>query len=448
VTIDTLRADHLGAYGYARPTSPAIDALARTSTVFENAVPTCPATAPSVASILTGAHRATHRVFGNGWTLPDGAETLAEILKARGFHTVGRVANLSVDATAGFAQGFDDFAVPAALERAGPGMLEGGPLVADALGLVDALGDTPTFLWLHFMDPHGPYFPPEAVRAEFRPDDYRWPDERDLPIGTSNFGLGIVPAYQVVNGETAPARYRARYDAEIRYVDQHVGALVDRLRARGLWERVLFVLTADHGESLGEHGYYFAHGWFAYDDVLRVPLVLHGPGVPEGRRVPASVSLVDLAPTVLDLAGVPAGEGMEGVSLRPLLDGNGGDREAFAQTYYGEGLVALRQGRTKYIFKPARGQTGARSASDPPLPDRAEEWLFDLDADPAESHSVAAAKPDVVARMRARLQAWLADQERRGHGRAAEQPRKDGTGVRVLGDPQLERQLRALGYVD
>ena len=110
--------------------------------------------------------------------------------------------------------------------------------------------------------------------------------------------------------------------------------------------------------------------------------------------------------------------------------------------------MALRSGRTKYVFMPARGQASARPASDPPLPDRAEEWLFDLDTDPAESKSVAAAKPDVVARLRQRLQAWLADQELRGHGKSAEQPRKDGAGIRVFGDPQLERQLRALGYVD
>jgi arylsulfatase A-like enzyme len=304
VTVDTLRADRLGTYGWRKPTSPGIDAIASESTVFETAVPTCPATGPSVASILTGAHRSTHRVFGNGWRLPADVETLAETLHAKGFHTVGRVANLTVDADAGFAQGFDDFAVPAGLARGGPAMLEGEPLVADAVRLIEAV-DRPTFLWLHLMDPHGPYFPPDDYRRRFDPADYVWPGDAPLPLGTTNFGLHLIPAYQIVAGETDPARYRARYDAEIRYTDDHVSAIVAALRTRGLWDRTLFVLTADHGEALGEHDYWFAHGWFVSDDQLRVPLIVHGGGFPAGRRVGASVSLVDVAPTILDAVGLP-----------------------------------------------------------------------------------------------------------------------------------------------
>ena len=328
-------------------------------------------------------------------------------------------------------------------------MLAGPPLVADAIGLIDAIDATPTFLWLHLMDPHGPYFPPPEYRRQFDPKDYVRPGEGPLPLGKTNFGLHMIPAYQVVEGDTDPASYRARYDAEIRYVDDHVGAIVAALRRRGLWDRTLLVLTADHGEALGEHDYYFAHGWFVSDDALRVPLIVHGPGFPAGRRVGGSVSLVDVAPTILDAIGAPPPSVSEGRSLQPMLTGDDGDRDAFAQTYYGEGLVALRAGRLKYVFKPPYASPGTpRPASDPVLPEAAAEWLFDLGLDPGESTNLVETRAQEAAPLRARLQTWLADQERRGRGKTAEQPRKDATPMRVLGDPQLQRQLRALGYLD
>jgi arylsulfatase A-like enzyme len=298
------------------------------------------------------------------------------------------------------------------------------------------------------MDTHGPYFPPEEYRDRVAPADDRWPGDADaLPIGASNYGLGIIPRYQVVNGETSPASYRARYDAEVRYADAHVGAIVRALQARGLWDTTLFILTADHGESLGEHDYYFAHGWYVSDDQLRVPLLVHGPGIPRGRRVRQTVSLVDVAPTVLDLLGLPPAPPAEGETLRPLLTADGADRDAFAQTFYGEGLVALRSGTMKYVFKPPRA-AGTRPASDPPFGDAQAEWLFDLAADPGEATNLVDVRRDVAAAMRGRLQAWLRGQEARGRGHAAEQSRQGNVPMRVLGDPQLERQLRALGYVE
>jgi arylsulfatase A-like enzyme len=328
-------------------------------------------------------------------------------------------------------------------------MLSGAPLVAEVERLLDGFGGrTPFFVWVHFMDPHGPYFPPQEYRDRFPVDDYRRPDDPAiLPIGGTNFGLGIVPAYQVVQGESSPAVYRARYDAEVRYVDDHVGAVVRALERRGLSDRTLVVLTADHGESLGEHGYYFAHGWYVYDDTLRVPLLLRGPGVPAGRRVKQSVSLVDLAPTVLDLLALPPSPAMEGTSLRSFLAGQATHREAFAQTYYGEGLAAYRSGTIKYVFKPSRA-AGARPASDPPFPDATQEWLYDLAADPGETRSLVDEQPAVAATMRLRLQEWLGEQQKRGRGHVAEQPRQGSAPMRVLGDPQVERQLRALGYLD
>src|SRR5262249_13597208 len=160
---------------------------------------------------------------GNGWVLPADVTTLAEVLQARGYRTIARLANPAVDAKMGFAQGFDDFAIPAALDSSGPGMFEGGPLVADVEQIVAGLGAQPFFLCVPFRAPHGPSPPPQAVRDRFPPADYRWPrDPNALPVGATNYGLGLIPRYQAVNDETSPASYRARYDAEVRYVDDHV----------------------------------------------------------------------------------------------------------------------------------------------------------------------------------------------------------------------------------
>jgi len=447
VTIDTLRADHIGLYGYERPTSPFIDSLAAESTVFEHAVPTSPSTAPSVASLLTGVYRASHGVRANGETLPDGVETLAEIFHAHGYRTIGRVANPMLDASKGYGQGFDDFALPPGLVQRPPEMLGGAPLVAEALRLIDAAGDAPFFLWLHFYDPHGPYYPPAQYRGAFHAAEYRWPsDAAELAVAGERNALFRLPQYQVVERERAPADYRARYDAEIRYVDDHVRAIVEKLRQRGLWDDTLFVLTADHGEALGEHGYYFQHGWFTYDDCTRVPLLVRAPGrMPPGRRVPQTVSLVDVAPTVLELAGLPASAEMEGTSLLRQLGDGASERAVFAQSYHGTGRVALRRGRFEYIFTPARGPNAPPPApeDEPILPATARTELYDLDADPTEAHDLSAIRADVTRELAAATRAWLADQHRRGEAVARRTPGPP----RPL-DPLVEGQLRALGYVN
>src|SRR5262249_33590974 len=158
-------ADHLGLYGYSQPTSPTIDALAAESTVFDRAVPTCPSTAPSVASLLTGHYRAAHGVRRNGATMPAAVETLAEMLKARGYQRAARVANPLLDSQYGFNQGFDYFGMPPDIGGRSPAILEGLPLVRDAEWLIDQLAGRRFFLWLHFHDPHGPYFPPDDYQA-------------------------------------------------------------------------------------------------------------------------------------------------------------------------------------------------------------------------------------------------------------------------------------------
>ncbi len=356
--MDTLRADHLGAYGYPFPTSPTIDELAEEALVFEAAIATCPATAPSIASILTGHHRATHGVVRNGAVLREGVATLTESLQAAGYRTVGVVANPALIEDLGFGQGFDTFGTPEAIVTGGPGRFGGEPVVAEALAEIDALQPGPFFLWVHFMDPHGAYFPPENQRALFDPTDYAQPGDVSLPLLKANHGLAAIPRYQRLTGQQTgelidPGELRARYDPEIHYVDEHIGALIDGLRDRHLWDDSLFVLTADHGESLGEHNYYFQHGFFPYEDTLRVPLLIRfNRRLGDAQRITETISLLDLNPTILDLAGQPGLGETEGKSAVSIIEDRAADRSAFAVTYYGNRLVTLRHGNMKYVYKP------------------------------------------------------------------------------------------------
>ena len=363
--------------------------------------------------------------------------TLASILRAHGYRTIARVANPVLDAGVGFAEGFADFAMPDDLDRVTPAMFEGSPIVRAARHIFAAPVHSPQdphdprFVWLHLMDPHGPYAPAARCARPFDPATYRWPDEADLPVGTGNSGPRVIPHYQALGAERAPAAYRARYDGEIRCTDEHVAAILRMLRELGLWQTAIVILTADHGESLGEHGYYFQHGASAYDDTLRVPLIIRAPGLPRGRRIAQTVSLIDVAPTVLDLLGLPVPGHMEGRSLRPMLGGATADRSAFAQTYYGDGLVALGLGPAKYVFTPPP-PAGVRTPPRTP----AREELYDLANDPGETHDLADTRPERVRELRRTVERWLATQ-RGGANEPALSP-----------DPAVERQLRALGYLE
>jgi arylsulfatase A-like enzyme len=426
VTIDTLRADHLGFAGYAQPTSPNMDALAAVSTVFDTAVPTCPATAPSVASILTGLHKAAHGVRRNGSALAPAVTTLAERLRAAGWRTLARGTNPVLGTRQGFAQGFDVFLLPAYSNES-----TAAPAVArDVRVLLDDVGDGPFFLWVHFFDPHGPYVAPKSFEAPFAADAYRRAGETDLPVATSNSGFHVIPRYQALPFLRRPEDYRLRYDAEIRYVDEGVGEVVAALRALGLWDRVVFVLTADHGESLGEHDYYFQHGRLAYDDCLRVPLVIHAPGVPsDGHHVRPSVSLVDVLPTILELVGLPLPDGIAGRSLLPLARGEEtADRPAFAQLYYGRHQSAMRLGSMKII-----GTTS---------PDTVE--MYDVAKDPGELQDLAPTRTDEAAKLRWQLGAWLVAQRPPSAPSAPDDAASEPAAV----DPDLQQKLRTLGYAD
>jgi arylsulfatase len=323
ITVDTLRADRLGTYGFQLATSPAIDRLAERGVVFERAISGASVTAGSHASIMTSRYTREHTIgHENGGTRLEGIATLAEIFNEEGYQTAAFVGNIVLDRSSGFDRGFEVY--DAELPDAEPNRKFIFERIAEktterALLWLKNRDSRPLFLWVHYQDPHGPYRPPAEYRGIFRPESR--PGERPLPALQELFGLNGIPSYQVLEGVRYPSIYETRYAEEIAYADHWIGELIARVDATASPAGTIVALTADHGESLGEEGRYFLHGSSTAPDQAHIPLILRAPGLPEGRRTEI-VHHVDIMPTLLDLAGLEAPAGTSGVALGPVLRGD------------------------------------------------------------------------------------------------------------------------------
>ena len=370
ITIDTVRADHIGCYGDREARTPNLDALSRDGVLFRTVVASVPLTLPSHCSILTGTYPPLHGVRDNlGYRLGEAPPTLASILKRRGYSTAAFVAADVLDPSRGLNRGFDAYSCPLRrkMGRDNPLVFNlqelrrgAESVVSDALGWMSDEGPhsgKPFFVWIHLYDPHTPYDPPERFR-----DSVRSP-----------------------------------YDGAIAYADYAVGKVFDYLKQQGLYDSSLIVATSDHGESFGEHGEH-AHGYFVYDPTLLVPLIVKPPagsGVAV-HRIEEPVRSIDIAPTVLQFLGMPVSPGMHGSGLLSMMRDSETDpwtRAAYCETYYPaefgwSPLRALRSGRFKYI--------------DAPKPE-----LYDLVADPGETHNLYQAKRAVANELNAQLRGLL-----------------------------------------
>ncbi len=309
VTIDTLRADHVGAYGGPVAT-PAIDELAREGVLLGDACTPTPSTGPAHASLFTGLHPWRHGVLDNAVALDPSLPRLAGWLRARGFATAAFVASFVLDARFGFAEGFDHFSFEPTEEytwrgkRRGRFAARGDAVVADAMRWITAHAGEPFFVWIHLFEPHAPYRPaPGFALATDAPVEL---DGKHLPPG--------------VGSRRELADLIRAYRGEVRFADAQVGRLVERLRMLALLDGTALVVTSDHGEGLGDHGL-LEHGHNLHDELVRVPLVARAPGLPAGRRLSGPAQLEDLAPTLLAWAGAPAPAGGDGLDLGPWLEG-------------------------------------------------------------------------------------------------------------------------------
>jgi arylsulfatase A-like enzyme/tetratricopeptide (TPR) repeat protein len=392
VTLDTLRADRLGCYGYAAARTPRLDALAARGLRFAQATTVTPLTLPAHSSLFTGTFPPFHGVRDNGgFYLGEEQITLAEVLRDRGYRTGGFISAFVLDSRWGIQQGFDryfdDFDLTKFEKAAGMDAIQrpGAETVDEALRWLREDRSRPFFAWVHLYDPHAPYVPPADLADLF------------------------------------PRTASGAYDAEIAATDVQVGRLLDSLEAAGRLSNTVVAVVADHGEMLGEHGEP-THGFFIYDAAVHIPMILAGPGI-STAVVPDQVRIVDVMPTALELLGVAAPAPVQGVSLTPLARGQRLNLQAYSESWYPRyhygwsELVSVQDGRFKLIRAP-----------------RPE--VYDLAQDPGELSDLSGQDPRRTAGLRRTLEQMAA---RIASSRAVKGPQAI--------DSETAERLEALGYV-
>jgi len=380
-----------------------------------------------------------------GIPLPCDFTTVAERLQRGGYQTRAVVANGALAREFNFDQGFDEY-VEAWKE---PHPSDGDPIRAEnvtRLAIAAAEGfdtERPWFLWVHYIDPHFPYEAPKPWRGRFQGDEVFERDERRIRLLDKHSNqMGGIGKRQTIHGQDRLAFYVARYDAEIAYADEQIGVLLDRLDADGRMGDTMTAFTSDHGESLGEHHFYFDHGRFAFQTCLHVPFVLHWPGRIEPRVEHDPVELLDLAPTLLEAAGlIETSAGFaQGSSLWPVLRGEARpESPVFAEggtATRGNWIKTAREGRFKVHHTRMGGEQ--RWIGGPGV----DLVLYDLEADPGETVNVVGEHPEVAERLKRRLWQWWNDPKFEVH---TDDQLECGAGRAVEGD--TTEQLRALGYL-
>lgn len=435
VSLDTTRADHLSAYGYARPTSPRLEQLAEEGVRFESAYAPSATTGPTHASLFTALPPMAHDVRKNGQPLAEALPTLAERLSATGFETAGVVSSFVLSERFGFAQGFDawdeDFSQATApegvtvwegLEIEGKFYGSAEDTTRRALGWLDARAhpDRPFLLFVHYFDPHDPYTPPPGFSPPFE--------------------AGPKAALKQV-------RTTFLYDWLLAFTDAQMGALLDGLGERALEDDTLVVVLGDHGEGLMDHGHAY-HGAQIYEEAVRVPFVARWPGrIAGGAVVETPTSISDLAPTLLAILGEPTGDLAPGArERRNRLLGEAGEEPLEPVFFYRRHYEAAElPGGIEVVGEQFGVREGRWKLIDAPEEDRTE--LYDLVADPDERVDLSKVEPERMAALQAHLAAWRAEAERHREAWQAEAG-LGPSGKEAVLDEEARARLEALGYVE
>ena len=394
VTVDTQRADRVGAYGHKGARTPSMDKLARRGVLFSRAFSHVPLTLPSHCTLFTGFLPLTHGVRDNGERLRPTPATLAEIARGRGYSTAAFVGAFPLDSRFGLDRGFETYddlygsrnrvRDMAFVER------RAEDVNRKAEAWIRIHSREPFFVWVHYFDPHAPYDPPPPFDRDFAGREY---------------------------------------DGEIAYADECLGKLMKALEEFGRADDTLVVLTSDHGEGLGAHAEK-THGIFIYDPTLHVPLIIAGPGpLPRGRTVEAQVGLADVLPTVLDLMGWPPQGDLPGRSMVPMMTRPGAGREGSGRTLYIESMAPLLSRN----WAPLRGvRTSEWKYIDAPAAE-----LYDLKADPGETVNIHGGRAEVVHRLRGEMETMIK--------RQAAPPPDTAPGPAL--DREARQKLQSLGYL-
>jgi arylsulfatase A-like enzyme len=424
ICVDTLRADHVSAFGYPRETTPNIDQmLAKEGIGFTAAHAPSSWTLPSSASLFTSLNVHTHRVENRKDTLHHRVPTVAGSFTRAGWWSAAFITHIYVSSLFGLDSGFREFIELSISWKFGEGrQLRAGALNEYVFDWLEENAKKPFYLYLHYFDPHWDYDAPSPYDRLFTDPDYMGPAD-----GTWRYLQDYLPRTRRLSEESLE-HIIALYDGEIAYTDYHLGELFRRLKNIGIWEETLLVLLSDHGEEFQEHGSVH-HMRTLYEEVLRVPLIFKLPGGrPEGWRplVDARVSTLDVGPTLLDLAGIEIPPTFQGRSLLPLMKAGGPDRNITARTvrFRSDKMALIASG--KKLIAPFGRRRGPSE-------------LYDLDADPGERRSVAKRYREDAALLKEEIERMLT-----GHPEDSARPVR---GSKAELSPEQREQLEALGYV-
>jgi arylsulfatase A-like enzyme len=313
VTIDTLRRDHVSAYGYAHDTTPSLDSLAKKSTFFTSAYSNAPLTVPSITSLMTSTYFSQHQVANNASAFDGSLPTLAEVLHKNGYSTAAYVGNAVLRPNRGLNAGFDVYNAylpDVELNRRLPERTA-RQLTDAALSWLRIYGKERFFLWIHYQDPHAPYTPPPPYNAMFLPT---WQSAIHLPIVPDVAGDRGIPEYAFLPGHFDPPYYVSQYDGEIRFADNNIQTLLTEVQRLGISSNTIIIVLSDHGEALGEQDHYFAHGFNVTPELIEVPLIVSVPRRMYEKRI-YPVQNIDVAPTLLQLLNFPVPASFHGQSL-------------------------------------------------------------------------------------------------------------------------------------
>jgi arylsulfatase A-like enzyme len=411
ITIDALRPDHLSVYGYPYQTSPHIDEFAEKSVLFENAYCTTPKTSASLASMMTGLHPFLHRTRPIRDSLEKEFVTLAEALKMRGYSTWAIVDNPNLSKNFSFNQGFDSYLQvwDKTTEKE-----ESTPYITrQILEFLSRDENSPFFLWAHYIEPHYPFLPPQRFIEE-RPQGRPF---REIEPKI------IAGAQRYVTPDLTEGYFLSRYDGAVKYMDAEIAKILDLVFKKGYQKNSVIILTADHGEELGEHNYFYNHGPLTFGSSTRVPLIMFVPWE-KSRRVKYPVSLMDLYPTLLNWAGLVPPYEIQGENLfeRP------GDRFLFIKGSSGSFSVVYKKYHLVRTEKKLARELGLE-----------EICLFDVFNDPGEKENFASKRKTLVDLMTRSYQEF---HDKHGYQASTAKPKEEPK----LTERELE-QLKTLGYI-
>jgi len=412
ITIDTLRADRLGCYGYGKNTSPEIDKFAENAIRFENSIVQSPYTGPSHSSILTGKYVAGHGVLSNGYKLPLENNTIAEVLKEYGYTTAASIGAWVLDKRFNYGQGFDAYMQTNKEQRIA------ADVNRDLFKWLENNKDKKFFAWAHYYDVHCPYYAPELFRNKFS-NGYKGILNTDGKCGLTYYN-------SVKLGPDDIEYVKAMYDAEIAYTDSNVGELLNNLKKWGVYDNTLIIITSDHGESLYERGK-IGHNLSLYDCEIKAPLLIRYPGMKSyGTSIKTQVESISIMPTILDILGINVPLDINGKSFLNLLEGNREDESpAYVRLGVEKGLdlqYAIRTAATKLIFH----ESGTKE-------------LYDLKADSEEKNNIIndVSRGSMISELSPKLDKFMVLEKK------ANTTKGEG---QQLKKESLEK-LRALGYV-